>query len=82
MDIQWHDFKEPPFSLEWGVMNFQKYLSNIFVTPYFLIKNFMTPPPRSYNVKENVTPMWVAWNICILMVISLNKIFIKILATQ
>ena len=34
----------PP--LNRGVMNFQKYLGNIFVTPYLMIKNFMTPHPE------------------------------------
>ena len=38
-----------------GVMNFQKYLGNIFVTPYLMIKNFMTPPP-SYNVEKTYNP--------------------------
>ena len=35
-------------------MNFWKYLGNIFVTPYLMIKNFTTPPATI--LKKNVTP--------------------------
>ena len=44
----------PPFSLEWGVMNFRKYLGNIFVTPYLMIKNFMSPSGATM-LKKHVT---------------------------
>ena len=35
-----------------GVMNFQKYLENIFVTPPFDDQKCYDPPIRSYNVEE------------------------------
>ena len=37
-------------------MNFRKNLGNIFVTPHLLIKNFMIPILRSYNVEETCNP--------------------------
>ena len=49
----------------------------LWPSPYLMIKNFMTPPIRSYNVEEICNPpMRVARKICILGAISLNKIFI------
>ena len=61
-----------------GVMNFRKYLSNIFVTPPFDDQKFYDPL-RSYNVEETCNPpMRVAQKICIFGAILLNKIFIKI----
>ena len=62
-----------------GVMDFRKYLGNIFVTPVFDDQKFYDPPLWSYNVEETCNPpMRVAQKICILGAISLNKIFIKI----
>ena len=48
----------PPFSLEWGVMIFRKYLGNIFVTPQFDDQTFYDPPPPfgATILKKHVTP--------------------------
>ena len=61
-----------------GVMNFRKYLGNIFVTPLFEDQKFYDPPFGATMLKKHVTPMRVAQKICIFGAISLNKIFIKI----
>ena len=68
----------PPFSLEWGVINFRKYLCNIFVTPYLMIKNFITPPPGATMLKKYVTPNARSAENMHFEAISLNKTFIKI----
>ena len=49
----------PPFSLEWGGHKFLKVPRQYFVTPYLMIKNFMTPPTQSYNVEEICNPQCV-----------------------
>ena len=46
----------PPFSLEWGVINFRKYHSNIFVTPLFDDQKFYDPPLGATMLKKHVTP--------------------------
>ena len=60
-----------------GVMNFQKYLSNSFVTFPIWWSKMLWPPSRATVFKKHVTPN-AAWKICVLGAISLNKIFIKI----
>ena len=66
------------FGIEGGVMNFRRYLANIFVTPPFDDQKFYDLPSRATRLKKHVTLMHVAWKICILGAISCNKIFIKI----
>ena len=48
----------PPFSLEWGVMIFRKYLGNIFVTPPIWWSKILwpPPPPGATMLKKHVTP--------------------------
>ena len=39
-----------------GVMNFRKYLGNIFVTPLFDDQKFYEPPSGATMLKKHVTP--------------------------
>ena len=39
-----------------GVMNFQKYLVNIFMTPLFDDQKFYDPPSGATMLKKHVTP--------------------------
>ena len=63
-----------------GVMNFRKYLGNIFVTPLFDDHKFYDPPPPSgaTMLKKHVTPNARSAENMHFGAISLNKIFIKI----
>ena len=61
-----------------GVMNFWKYLGNIFETPYLMIKNFMNPPSGAAMLKKHVTPNACSTENMHFGAISSNKIFIKI----
>ena len=73
----------PPFSLEWRVMNFWKYLGNILWPPYLMIKNFMTPPPPRYNVEETCNSQcafcgkYAFWGL-----LNWTKFSLKFVATQ
>ena len=73
----------PPFSSEWGAMNFQKYLDNIFVSlwpPIWWSKMLWSPPPpsRATMLKKHVTPNARSTENMHFGDYSLNNTFIKI----
>ena len=78
LEIYWMEFRGPPFSLEWGVINFRKYLGNIFVTPLFDDQKCYDPPPGTTMLKKYVNPNARSAENMHFGAISLNKIFIKI----
>ena len=70
------------FSFELGVMNFRKYLGNIFVTAPIWWSKILWPPSGATIVKKHVTPMRIAWKICILELFHWTKFSLKFVAIQ
>ena len=67
-----------------GVINFRKYFGNIFVPP-FADQKFYPPPPRATMIRKKyvgLTPMRVAWKICILELFHWTKFSLQFVATQ
>ena len=75
---KWPPLGGLPFSLEWGVINFRKYLANIFWPLLFDDQKFYDPPPGATMLKKCVTPNARSVENMHFGAISLNKIFIKI----
>ena len=50
----YYTLKGPPFSLEWGGMNFRKYLGNIFVTYPIRWSKILWPPPPELQCWRNM----------------------------
>ena len=72
-----------PFSFEFGGHEFPKVPRQYFCDcPYLMIKIFYDPPSGAIIVKKHVTPMRIAWKICILELFHWTKFSLKFVAIQ